>query len=63
MEEGGVSLGRRKKTMGVKVRAKSTIHKYLVVGYACRLAQVLPSIHWRNSKNQRSVMIRFRIGE
>jgi hypothetical protein len=38
MEEGGVSPGRKKKTMGVKVRAKSTIHKYLVVGYGCRLA-------------------------
>jgi hypothetical protein len=38
MEEGGVSPGRKKKTMGMKVSAKSTIHKYLVVGYAYRLA-------------------------
>jgi len=38
MEEGSVSPGRKKKTMGVKVREKSTIHKYLVVGYVCRLA-------------------------
>lgn len=36
MEEGGVSPERKKKTMGMKARAKSITHKYLVVRYACK---------------------------